>query len=116
GLVLAGGTNNGHGSLSSCTINHNLTYSLFSFDVDYGYDLSGCMLIDGDIHIDNSQGINIHGGQIHGLITMANERGINQITDVMFAGGGLSGNTTSLSMKNNRYYGGADSSAINNNI
>lgn len=70
GLLISGGSNNGHGSVMGWNSRHN-TFNLSCQNVTLGHYLGGCNFIGGQagadqgvIQIYNSKGIMIDGGQI----------------------------------------------------
>ena len=64
GAYLTGGANNGHGTLSSTALNHNVQYGLWTNGVTIGYNISDCQIYTNDIYFQNSIGIDISGGGI----------------------------------------------------
>lgn len=70
-VQLTGGQNNGHGVMSSTTINHAGVYNLLAQDVTVGFTFSGCHWFgnaadssSGQIFIQNSDGIVLDGGTL----------------------------------------------------
>src|SRR5690606_12999187 len=60
GVELVGGDNHGHGVYTGVQINHN-DINIDALDVTNGFDFTGCHLYDGDILIENCDGIVIQG-------------------------------------------------------
>jgi len=70
-VQLTGGQNNGHGVMSSTTINHAGVYNLLAQDVTVGFTFAGCHWFgnaanssSGQIFIQNSDGIVLDGGTL----------------------------------------------------
>lgn len=67
GFMIQGGANypnHGHSSASNCTFNHNLESGIIAKDVTIGYIFAGCQLFDGDLVLENSEGIWFTGGEL----------------------------------------------------
>lgn len=121
GLVVSGFSNNNdsHGGISNSTVNHNLSYSLFSVSINNGFTFNGCHFFDGDIYIENTKGLNIQSGIIDAEIISVNESaGSNMISNNQFAksygGGEIVGSVNNFTMKNNVFIDGSGNSSINN--
>ncbi|WP_419867918.1 right-handed parallel beta-helix repeat-containing protein [Chryseobacterium sp. CT-SW4] len=123
GIVVTGinANNDTHGSLSTCTVNHNLSYSLFAFNVNNGFTFNGCHFFEKPIYIENSRGIVITGGEIAAPIHCISEnKGYNIISNNIFfskyGAGTIVGSPKKLSMSGNRTLSGGSMPSINNNI
>ena len=117
GIILTdeGMANGTHGTLSACQINHNLSYSIYSYGMLNGFTFSGSHVYEGNIVLDNSRGFNFNGGVVSANVVTENENaGSNIIANNIFDGGAILGAPTKLSLKGNSYLNGADSSSINN--
>lgn len=63
-IEVASGTNNGHGIISNCQINHNTTYGPNIHDTASGMTISHCHVIaNANVRIANTTGVMIDGGQ-----------------------------------------------------
>jgi hypothetical protein len=115
----AGGSianNNGHGTISSCTINHNSAYNVQVNDDSLGMVFSGCQLFDSYIHVKNSIGIIFVGCEVAPIaFYFENATGTRFSDCVFYTGYGFTVNnnynsTTSETIwNNNQYLGGAAS-------
>jgi hypothetical protein len=64
GIDIAAGSNNGHGIISNCNINHQGDWAVRIFDTVNGYTISNCHIYDGDIHLKNCNGVVFQGGTL----------------------------------------------------
>lgn len=72
-------TNDGHGNLVGCTINHNTT-AFFAQNVENGFNVQGNQMFEGIIKIENSTGVMIHGGIINATeFRLDSQGGLNYI-------------------------------------
>lgn len=65
GLTINAAFNNGHGTITGSTINHNTLLSLNINGVTNGFSIVGNQMFFGDISVINSKGINIQGNNLH---------------------------------------------------
>ncbi len=64
GLHLVGGANDAHGACNGLSLNHNTT-NVFADNITVpAFDIVGCQMYAGDIHLLNSNGVNFVGGSI----------------------------------------------------
>lgn len=83
GLQFVTGTNNGHGVVAGCEINHNTTPIDFS-DVGNGFTFTGNHIIDGTFSVKTSTGVAISSGLINvDAYTFSNNIGTS-FSDVIF--------------------------------
>lgn len=64
GIQIASGTNNGHGIISSCELNHNSGNPLDIQDTSLYMTISNCHIYEGEIKIVNCTGVEFNGGII----------------------------------------------------
>ena len=125
GFVVYGASswNDSHGQAANSSFDHNLGYGIVCTGVNYGYTFTNCHVFDGTgIIISDSVGVGYVGGIIACEIIVDSPRnaGFNLIHDVMFGNtasyytGTITGDTTRLSLKNNRFLSQDDYSSINN--
>lgn len=76
GVEVASGTNNGHGVICGCEINHNTTYPLNIQDTSLYMTIVNCHIYEGEIRILNSTGVEFGDGIIDvATITVNNSPG-----------------------------------------
>lgn len=80
GLELTSGTNNGHGTVTGASINHNTT-NISAVSVSNGFEIVTNDLIDGNIIVTTSTGINFMGNRIDGTITITQTNNTNTTWD-----------------------------------
>lgn len=64
GLHLVGGANDAHGSATGLSLNHNVNNVLADNITVPAFDIVGCQMYAGDIHLLNSNGVTFVGGSI----------------------------------------------------
>jgi len=118
GIILTdeGMANGTHGTLSACQINHNYSYSIYSYGMLNGFTFSGSHVFDGTIVLDSSRGFCFTGGNISANVVVENEiAGHNIVANNIFIGtASVVGAPTKLKLSGNYYLDGKDSAAINN--
>lgn len=62
GLEHLAGSNNAHGMIVNCNINHNTTYNLKIHDSASGMTIQGCHFYEGDVWLKNTFSVNFSGG------------------------------------------------------
>lgn len=115
--------NNSHGVFSACNFNHSGVYSIFSDGIDFGETFVGCMVGDGDIFLENTNGFIFNGGMIDAQIFVKGGN-TNVISNTGFLnsyGGGkiyqnFEGSRSRLLLKNNFFMQekGENDSKLNN--
>lgn len=76
GLEITSGSNNGHGTVTGVSINHNTT-NLSIVSVSNGFEICTNDIIDGHITITTSNGINLRGNRIDGTVTLTQTNNTN---------------------------------------
>ena len=66
GIHIDSGDNHAHGVLGGCSLNHN-DIPLFVTDVNYGYNITGCLFYCGDIRISSSRHIKLSSCDFSGI-------------------------------------------------
>ncbi len=93
GIKLEEGSNSGHGSAVGCSFNHNTDYAIHAVGLTLGYTFTGCQAFDGDILLDDCDGVVITSTQLGGpMVITASAGGRNTIRDCFYTttGGAVS--------------------------
>lgn len=116
GIKEVDGTNNGHGTISACKINHNSTYNIQVSDVALGLEFIGCQIFDSYIYLKNTVGISFIGCEVAPIaMYFENAKGTRFSSNVFYTGYGFALNNNYNSTvsetfyNNNQYLGGAAS-------
>lgn len=118
GVNVIAGSNNGHGTISACKINHNSVYNVQIADDSLGMEFSGCQIFDTYIYVKNSTGISFVGCEIAPIaMYFENSKGTRFSSNVFYTGYGFNlfnnyNSTTSETFYNNNQYLGGASSGI----
>lgn len=104
GIEVASGTNNGHGIISNCNINHNTTYGLNIHDNASGMTITHCHVIaNASVRIANTTGVIIDGGQYDNTAYVLDTNVGLQFSNLYFAN--TQSNTTTITgTAPTRYY------------
>lgn len=125
GFVASGTANNNdtHGCVSNSSFNHNSNAAVMCVDTKGGFAFGNCMFYESGIYISASRGININGGTVGCTVFMDSviENVYNMIQNCIFvdaysSGPMIVGDSSYLSLKNNRLKNSTDYSSINNNM
>ena len=85
-MVQGGGNydNHGHSSASNCSFNHNTESGIIAKDVTIGYIFNGCQHFDGDLVLENSEGIWFTNGELGSFKVVVKGGRFNLIKDNFF--------------------------------
>lgn len=103
GLILDGTqySNNGHGIVNNCFINHSVNYSIQAFGISKGMNLTGNQIQLGNISFSGCTGINISDGTLSVAALTFGGGGRNYVrNNFMYAATGLSNTVTHNSGSN----------------
>jgi len=121
GVYVGAGDNNSHGTFTGCFFNHNKFRGIYINGIVNGHAFGNCHMFDGIMEIVDSKGFNWNGGEIAGEIRHQSITAtLNRVSNAMFTktynAGTIveTGTGSPLSLKNNFFFDGSDSSTINN--
>lgn len=78
--------NNGHGSATGCTFNHNAEEAVHVKGIAYGFSFTGCQFFDGVVYLYESCAIMFYGCQFGAIPFVMKYAGTHHIADCVFSG------------------------------